>query len=418
LSGRFSHSTARQFHTALPSLDHLVEHLIDQNYCSSRSTLCENTIRNLIKANYIDVDYDSISHVLNIKAFWSRSYQQNNFWTETHFLPAKGASLEVGVLVNEIPTEAEELKYSGILVQVGKDDEPSPVLFSFPARHHLAPSEATFATSFDQPTGLHPTLRIALSSPPLLEGLPSKGCALHLYLTLPNAFFIDKYPLSDPLLLKQHNLKVLRALSGSTDLEAPAYLTEEWGSAALFEVATPFDPSTSTAKDDFSVTIPVHLRYQPPSLNFTHTIVDIPAPALFWACPATDSGANTGSLEASPFDRVNLGYDGLFGPRTLFYHLRPSSSQASRDAYRSAGSGCAYRMVCGVGNCTSCVTGDVRCLRAVVHGAEEGFSRETREYEDNAWSEQGWKRRCKWNRWEGQGEEEGKVIRILLFVRI
>lgn len=29
-------------------------------------------------------------------------------------------------------------------------------------------------------------------------------------------------------------------------------------------------------------------------------------------------------MNVNPFDRVNLGYDGLFGPRTMFYHLDPA----------------------------------------------------------------------------------------------
>lgn len=29
-------------------------------------------------------------------------------------------------------------------------------------------------------------------------------------------------------------------------------------------------------------------------------------------------------MSVNPFDRVNLGYDGLFGPRTIFYHLQPA----------------------------------------------------------------------------------------------
>ena len=28
-------------------------------------------------------------------------------------------------------------------------------------------------------------------------------------------------------------------------------------------------------------------------------------------------------MNVNPFDRVNMGYDGLFGPRTMFYHLEP-----------------------------------------------------------------------------------------------
>lgn len=30
-------------------------------------------------------------------------------------------------------------------------------------------------------------------------------------------------------------------------------------------------------------------------------------------------------MNNNPFDRVNLGYDGLFGPRTMFYHLQPAN---------------------------------------------------------------------------------------------
>lgn len=31
-------------------------------------------------------------------------------------------------------------------------------------------------------------------------------------------------------------------------------------------------------------------------------------------------------MTVNPFDRVNLAYDGLFGPRTMFYHVQPESS--------------------------------------------------------------------------------------------
>ena len=34
-------------------------------------------------------------------------------------------------------------------------------------------------------------------------------------------------------------------------------------------------------------------------------------------------------MNTNPFDRVNLGYDGVFGPRTMFYHLQPASSGKS-----------------------------------------------------------------------------------------
>ena len=40
-------------------------------------------------------------------------------------------------------------------------------------------------------------------------------------------------------------------------------------------------------------------------------------PVVFWACTA-DEGTK---FPVNPFDRVNVGYDGVFGPRTMFYQL-------------------------------------------------------------------------------------------------
>ncbi len=31
-------------------------------------------------------------------------------------------------------------------------------------------------------------------------------------------------------------------------------------------------------------------------------------------------------MSTNPFDRVNLGYEGLFSPQTTFYHLQPGPS--------------------------------------------------------------------------------------------
>ena len=47
--------------------------------------------------------------------------------------------------------------------------------------------------------------------------------------------------------------------------------------------------------------------------------MQIPWPVVFWACDA-DDGLKMG---VNPFDRIHLGYDGLFGPKTMFYHWLP-----------------------------------------------------------------------------------------------
>jgi hypothetical protein len=146
---------------------------------------------------------------------------------------------------------------------------------------------------------------------------PDETCALHTYLTLPSALFPDKYQLSEPLFLASKNLRSIKSVSGETDLEAPDWAVGKWGSSMLVELAP---PSSSTAAPWHS-DIPLHLRYLAPTAGgIAHT--DIPWPVVFWACRAKEGS----KMETNPFDRVNLGYDGLFGQMTAFYHLEPDGS--------------------------------------------------------------------------------------------
>lgn len=147
---------------------------------------------------------------------------------------------------------------------------------------------------------------------------------LHTYLTLPSALFPDKYQLSSPNFLASNNIQSLRALSGETDLEAPAWAVPRWGSTMLLELAAP----SPVNGRKWSASVPLHLRYLLPSpkdefsSHSDRERVSMPSPAVFWACP-TDEGTK---MSNNPFDRTNLGYDGLFGTRTMFYHLLPSSN--------------------------------------------------------------------------------------------
>ena len=132
--------------------------------------------------------------------------------------------------------------------------------------------------------------------------------------------------------LASNNLRSIRSLSGETDLEAPDWAITKWGSAFLLELQ---QPEAAGSKDSKAMTwhadVPLHLRYLPllkePDLSSgagqrNHSV---PWPSVFWACPS-DEGTK---MNTNPFDRVNLGYDGLFGPRTMFYHLQPSMSAES-----------------------------------------------------------------------------------------
>lgn len=155
---------------------------------------------------------------------------------------------------------------------------------------------------------------------------------MHAYPVLPSSLFIDKYQMSSANFLASNNLRALRALDGETDLEAPVWAVEKWGSAVLLELAP---PTITNADEGWSATVPLHLRYQraPASHDAagnatakdSTVAISIPWPVVFWACPAEEGT----KMSTNPFDRANLGYDGLFGPRTMFYHVSPAADTGS-----------------------------------------------------------------------------------------
>lgn len=155
---------------------------------------------------------------------------------------------------------------------------------------------------------------------------PDTTCGLYTHLTLPSYIFADKYQLSttDSLFLQSHNLRALRHISGETDLEAPDWIIQRWGSQLLMELATP-EPTTkksnldTDSSNEWEVTIPLHLRYLHPSPS-GYRNVSAPWPIVFWACTSEDDT----QMGLNPFDRTHLGWNDHFGPKTLFYQFHPS----------------------------------------------------------------------------------------------
>ncbi|KAG0652407.1 pbn1 [Hyphodiscus hymeniophilus] len=299
---RFSHSSPYAFFQPLESVEYLHEY-IKHKFCQEVHSDCLERVVALLAASSVDIDFDTISHALIITAF---SPPQSRSISLSNKIPKD--RMEVGILSVESPKEPEELSLGGFLTVVGEDAKASPTLFSFPARHH--PVSAVFSASFLYPTGLHPTLELKISSsaPPTDE----RTCSLHTHLTLPRSIFADRYQLSDPLFIASKNISALHHITNTVDLEAPTYTLNVWGSSLLLELAPPSTPSSFTAQ------IPLHLRYLPPTPSGKSKL-KIPYPVVFWACVA-DEGSK---FPINPFDRVNIGYDGLFGPKTMFYHLSP-----------------------------------------------------------------------------------------------
>ncbi|KAI0396902.1 PIG-X-domain-containing protein [Xylariaceae sp. FL0594] len=316
---RFTHSTAFQyFHNldVLPNLPSLSEeHAWAEGLASAAS---------------LDVSYDAISGAVKITALWPEALQKLSI-----VAPRGGHRTEVGILTPDSPAylEPHELGVTGLLTVLGEDSKPSAVMFGFPSRHKDAGSDTSFSSRFLRPHGLHPTLQLTLDSSSTRP--PASSCSLHAYLTLPRTVFADKYQLGDDLFLASKNLTALRYISQPVDLEAPDYAMKVWGSSVLLELQpprrAPTTTTTTTAEEgtkeedttSWTAEIPLHLRYLAPAEGGYGT-VNIPWPVVFWACNAEEGT----KFPNSPFDRVNLGYDGLFGPRTLFWHVSPRPEEA------------------------------------------------------------------------------------------
>jgi hypothetical protein len=249
---------------------------------------------------------------------------------------------EVGILSTDRPKtlEAHEIGISGLLTVLGQDSKPSPTMFSFASRHRDA--ESAFSAQFLTPTGLHPTLQLRLTSS--TRGPPSDAaaaaddddydtCTPYAYLTLPRTIFADKYQLADPLFLASKNLTALRHTTQPVDLEAPAYVMSQWGSAVLLQLAPPSPPPSSPSSSEFqtekggrkreeeewTAEIPLHLRYLAPAQGGYSTI-SVPYPVVFWACEPSQQGV---VFPPNPFENGDLGYDGLFEEGTVFWHVQP-----------------------------------------------------------------------------------------------
>ncbi|EER37522.1 conserved hypothetical protein [Histoplasma capsulatum var. duboisii H88] len=366
LSRRFTSNPPVQFHQLVPSLDEFVTY-VQHKICSLRGDehkiTCQSHVNSFLSADSLDIDYDRISQTLTVAAYWSKPPQKGG-WTETiEKRETATDQVEVGMLALERAIKPEDLSVGGFLAVLGEDQLLKPALFSFPSRHHPLLYSSKYTITFRHPTGLHPTLQISiprssLSEPPP-RAPPDFKCSLHTYLTLPSSLFADKYQLSttDPLFLQSHNLLSLRAIAGETDLEAPDWVTDRWGSSLLLELATPLSRPSRKHKttyvngnhyddhdydeDDWQITIPLHLRYLHPSPSGYRNI-SVPWPVVFWACAPEDEGegetAGGGkTMGINPFDRVVLGWDALFVPGTLFYQLHPDTAASATGVDAHAG---------------------------------------------------------------------------------
>lgn len=303
------------FYQELDDMQQFVNSLTTDG-CPELDSVCRARARSLLTIASLDITYDSGSNQLTLTAFWP---------FREHHIAVPGAAgrrrTEVGILSRATKDHLanDQIAVSGLLVVLGENRRPSPTRFDLSSHHWL--SNATFTASFKRPSGLHPTLLLDLSSnkAPVDEG----DCAAYVYLTLPRTIFADRYQLAHELFLASKNLSALRYTTLPVDLEAPAYATKVWGSNVLLELAPP-RPTVVGGEGAWSAEIPLHLRYLKPAAG-GQVATEVPYPAVFWAC-----GSGQAADASSLFDRSRLGYDELFAPGTVLYHVSPGAEKGSR----------------------------------------------------------------------------------------
>lgn len=125
LSERFASSSAYQYHNLLPSLRDLVTYI--QHKVCADETSCKTRSKALNSADYLDIDYDTISQSITISAFWHIAPGSGK-WDERIESCGESVKVEVGVLANEKATQPEELSLGGFLAVLGEDKK-----FSMPS---------------------------------------------------------------------------------------------------------------------------------------------------------------------------------------------------------------------------------------------------------------------------------------------
>ncbi|PWW76670.1 PIG-X-domain-containing protein [Tuber magnatum] len=309
-----------QFYSPLRSASTFVRYL--QNHLSERDTVRRSEAQSLENAEYIDVTYDGIAQTLVLSSVHSPNHSK---WDGSSITKAKTSGVELGVLGNIAPMEEEGLTLAGFIAELGESDDFEPTMFSFASRHHR--SESTFSLATALPTGLHPRLKLSIHGPVKPPSSYDNECTLNAYFTLPVTLFIDKYQLSsdNQQLLDSLNIKRVKAISGETDLEAPVWTREKWGSRVLVEV------DTKKGENGIELELPLHLRYLEPQYNDTTRKVDFAWPSVFWACRSEQWK----KMAVSPFDRLHLGWEDLFPERVMYYHLSPTPHERSEGTWGS-----------------------------------------------------------------------------------
>jgi hypothetical protein len=133
LSETFSSSASHQYFHVLPSLGHFNKYLQANAWRTDLKAriACENEAEFATYASSVDIDFDAISHTVDMSALWSAdkdalSRRPGSGITDRAVVKYReNHRVEVGVLQNEPVKEVEELSLGGYLAVLGEHEKPS-----------------------------------------------------------------------------------------------------------------------------------------------------------------------------------------------------------------------------------------------------------------------------------------------------
>ena len=122
-SERFASSASYHFYSALPSLRTLQEYLLHKVCTVDTTGQCVQKVKPLKHADYIDIDFDSVSQAVNLRILRSKP-PSTKFWQE-RISQTGDSRVEVGLLAAEVSREPEKQSFRGLLAVLGEDSKPS-----------------------------------------------------------------------------------------------------------------------------------------------------------------------------------------------------------------------------------------------------------------------------------------------------
>ena len=120
MSERFASSASYHYYYPLQSLSNLHDYLLRKACRGTYARECSQKVQITKTADSLDIDFDSVSQAIDIRAFSSNA-AENTSWEEQ--IEGIGDSrIEIGILSSQLSQETGKQSMRGILVVLGEDN--------------------------------------------------------------------------------------------------------------------------------------------------------------------------------------------------------------------------------------------------------------------------------------------------------